>query len=422
MTAKAQRVTNLPLLGDKDTLVYTRQQLAERLRRAWKEREKNRPNLDIFLAHSSETARSVNDDPLTERSAAVPQTEIVIQDSVSSRSASGASDTWTYTANKRRPAQEPVRAISQENHTISFVPAPKTSPKAQPNCFGKFAEPKGILKVTNTKTTNKPVSTDGSGHLQEQNKIEIRVSGCDSEPCGTEKNNEVKNPALADLLDFKTFPVADASKKFGSDFSGMNFQMKSIDILSKRNEPPMKIKHSRNKENMASMSESPRSDSSYSERSKIGKMDDNEEETTFNPMDIVTKPEEPEPPPTMTAQARRASFRSSGLLNKTISGSFSSPLPNSSGEFDDDNHSKNEIKVVLTKNNGQRPPLTRTLSAPTRNEQNAASGNVQATNQAKNIKLNNGGTPKRFVNQPSVTSMDTSGKFEYSKIEAVLVL
>lgn len=56
VSCKPQRPAtgNLPSIGgEKDTILYTRQQLAERLRRAWREREENRPNLDIFLAHSN---------------------------------------------------------------------------------------------------------------------------------------------------------------------------------------------------------------------------------------------------------------------------------------------------------------------------------------------------------------------------------
>lgn len=49
---KTQRFRN-PLLGHKDTLVYNRLQLAERLRNAWSEREKTKSNLNIFLAHAS---------------------------------------------------------------------------------------------------------------------------------------------------------------------------------------------------------------------------------------------------------------------------------------------------------------------------------------------------------------------------------
>lgn len=67
VSCKPQRpVTgNLPSIGsDKDTILYTRQQLAERLRLAWREREESRPNLDIFLAHSN-VGSIEEDDPRT---------------------------------------------------------------------------------------------------------------------------------------------------------------------------------------------------------------------------------------------------------------------------------------------------------------------------------------------------------------------
>lgn len=55
---------NLPNIGGgMDTILYTRQQLAERLRRAWREREQSGPNLDIFLAHSNMESTG-EDDPL----------------------------------------------------------------------------------------------------------------------------------------------------------------------------------------------------------------------------------------------------------------------------------------------------------------------------------------------------------------------
>lgn len=47
VTAKPVRTTAAP-----DTILYSRQELAERLRLAWKDRQE-RPNLDIFLAHNS---------------------------------------------------------------------------------------------------------------------------------------------------------------------------------------------------------------------------------------------------------------------------------------------------------------------------------------------------------------------------------
>lgn len=55
---------NLPNIGGSmDTILYTRQQLAERLRHAWREREQSRPNLDIFLTHSN-TESAGEDHPL----------------------------------------------------------------------------------------------------------------------------------------------------------------------------------------------------------------------------------------------------------------------------------------------------------------------------------------------------------------------
>lgn len=38
---------------DKPTILYSRQELAERLRLAWKQREENKANISIFLAHST---------------------------------------------------------------------------------------------------------------------------------------------------------------------------------------------------------------------------------------------------------------------------------------------------------------------------------------------------------------------------------
>lgn len=65
VTCKSHRSAagNLPNIGgSKDTILYTRQQLAERLRRAWREREQSRPNLDIFLAHTNAESTE-EDDP-----------------------------------------------------------------------------------------------------------------------------------------------------------------------------------------------------------------------------------------------------------------------------------------------------------------------------------------------------------------------
>ena len=66
VTCKSHRSAagNLPNIGGgKDTILYSRQQLAERLRRAWREREQSRLNLDIFLAHTNVESTG-DEDPL----------------------------------------------------------------------------------------------------------------------------------------------------------------------------------------------------------------------------------------------------------------------------------------------------------------------------------------------------------------------
>ncbi|KAL7291495.1 hypothetical protein TKK_0014755 [Trichogramma kaykai] len=40
-------------LGEKATILYSRQELAERLRLAWRQRQENKSNIDIFLAHNT---------------------------------------------------------------------------------------------------------------------------------------------------------------------------------------------------------------------------------------------------------------------------------------------------------------------------------------------------------------------------------
>jgi hypothetical protein len=66
-TGQPRPVTCKPHLpsigGDKDTILYTRQQLAERLRRAWLEREQSGRSLDIFLAHSNLVSKEEDDSP-----------------------------------------------------------------------------------------------------------------------------------------------------------------------------------------------------------------------------------------------------------------------------------------------------------------------------------------------------------------------
>ncbi|XP_025602064.2 hyphally regulated cell wall protein 3 [Athalia rosae] len=52
-TAKSKASTGRPPIGEKASILYSRQELAERLRLAWKQREENRANIDIFLAHNA---------------------------------------------------------------------------------------------------------------------------------------------------------------------------------------------------------------------------------------------------------------------------------------------------------------------------------------------------------------------------------
>ncbi|XP_046734941.1 uncharacterized protein LOC124404651 [Diprion similis] len=47
------KVTTRPAISEKATILYSRQELAERLRLAWKQREENRANIDIFLAQNA---------------------------------------------------------------------------------------------------------------------------------------------------------------------------------------------------------------------------------------------------------------------------------------------------------------------------------------------------------------------------------
>lgn len=48
-----QKFAGRTLTLDRSTILYTREELAERLRLAWKRREENKSNIDIFLAHGS---------------------------------------------------------------------------------------------------------------------------------------------------------------------------------------------------------------------------------------------------------------------------------------------------------------------------------------------------------------------------------
>ncbi|XP_051162480.1 rho GTPase-activating protein gacF isoform X2 [Leptopilina boulardi] len=56
-TARNLKISR-PLITEKATILYSRQELAERLRLAWKQREANKSNIDIFLAHNTVEERS----------------------------------------------------------------------------------------------------------------------------------------------------------------------------------------------------------------------------------------------------------------------------------------------------------------------------------------------------------------------------
>ena len=57
-TARSLKTSSRPSISEKATILYTRQELAERLRLAWKQREENKSNIDIFLAHNTVEERS----------------------------------------------------------------------------------------------------------------------------------------------------------------------------------------------------------------------------------------------------------------------------------------------------------------------------------------------------------------------------
>ena len=52
-TSRALKNSSRPSITEKATVLYSRQELAERLRLAWKQREENKSNIDIFLAHNT---------------------------------------------------------------------------------------------------------------------------------------------------------------------------------------------------------------------------------------------------------------------------------------------------------------------------------------------------------------------------------
>ncbi|XP_015586046.1 uncharacterized protein LOC107263395 [Cephus cinctus] len=71
--AKPTKFSSRNLPHEKATILYSRQELAERLRLAWKQREDNRSNLDIFLAHNTVEERSESQ-MSTSTSIAAPRT------------------------------------------------------------------------------------------------------------------------------------------------------------------------------------------------------------------------------------------------------------------------------------------------------------------------------------------------------------
>lgn len=294
-TSRGGRAPNLPFL-DKESVVLTRQQLAERLRRAWRDRDR-KPNLDIFLAHSrpesAVSARSVFDDTEADLNAI---------------------------------SFKPIRAVHRPN-----TPAP----------------PSNILQErddSNMAETLKDVSTSGSDKaLQERNKLNIDL-GMES--------NEDSSPHTSDLLDFKMF---DTTMNFGSEISAKQFQMRSMSFTKQ---------YSFNKENV---------------------------DVTANISSSSS---------VLSASERRASFKSSQLLNKTITGSFS--------DGPDDSPGDGELKVFLTKAVPSRPPLVRTSSAPTHKSSRPNSPASQKTTTVKPPKPN---PPERKHVIVPVTNMDVVGKF-----------
>ncbi|KAK6627105.1 hypothetical protein RUM44_009582 [Polyplax serrata] len=148
VSIKAQRFRN-PLIGNKDTLVYTRLQLAARLRNAWSERDKTKPNINIFLAHASDTTRSDNSP------SDIPDNASVLSDTVEK---------------KRRPLQ--MRAFSQDY-----------CPPDMRQCDGKQEE--SLSKEEENEVLFTGAMPGGEENIADeipgeetsrQNKIEIRVT------------------------------------------------------------------------------------------------------------------------------------------------------------------------------------------------------------------------------------------------------
>ncbi|CAG5082341.1 Protein of unknown function [Cotesia congregata] len=75
-SAKTRGLSNSSLMNsDKATILYSRQELAERLRLAWKQREANKSNIDIFLAHETIDESSRCDSRLSTISCDVMKTD-----------------------------------------------------------------------------------------------------------------------------------------------------------------------------------------------------------------------------------------------------------------------------------------------------------------------------------------------------------
>ncbi|XP_058799571.1 uncharacterized protein LOC131669029 [Phymastichus coffea] len=64
-------------LAEKATFLYSRQELAERLRLAWRQREENKTNIDIFLAHNTMEERSESRlSTMTNRTVITPKIQV----------------------------------------------------------------------------------------------------------------------------------------------------------------------------------------------------------------------------------------------------------------------------------------------------------------------------------------------------------
>ncbi|EEB16536.1 conserved hypothetical protein [Pediculus humanus corporis] len=149
LSNKIQRFKNPLIKGNKDSLVYSRLELAERLRNAWSERDKTKPNLNIFLAQGSEQPE---------------QQQQQQPDNVSTLS-----DT---TITKQRSLLQ-MRFYSNDD-VLSTKSLPGSGEKKDVN---DVAEENASIIITEVNDDEK--STFASS-LRELNKIEIRVNTMDS--------------------------------------------------------------------------------------------------------------------------------------------------------------------------------------------------------------------------------------------------